>query len=79
MRGMRLPVPTALIATLALAGASAGCGDDVDPVGGGAPAVTAPGTTVPFEAGGGDGSGGDGLAVENPQGGIAGGPDAGTR
>lgn len=75
---MRLPVPAAL-ATLVLALAAAGCGDDVEPIdGAGAPAITSPGTTIPFESGGGDGSGGDGRAADEDRGGIAAGPDAGT-
>lgn len=68
-----------LLACAALAFGLAGCGDDVDPVADPAgPAVTAPGTTIPYEAGGGDGSGGDGRVEADERGGIAAGPDSGT-
>lgn len=76
---MRRAVPAAL-AALALTTVAAGCGDDVEPVSGNdAPAMTAPGTTIPYENGGGDGSGADGRVDEAATGGIAGGRDAGTR
>lgn len=77
-RDMRRAVPAAL-AALALTTVAAGCGEDVEPVSGNdVPAVTAPGTTIPFEDGGGDGSGSDGRVDEADTGGIAGGRDAGT-
>ena len=58
-----------LLASAALL--TAGCGDSgVDPVAGDdAPAITAPGTTEPYEAGGADGSGGDGTDERSERGG----------
>ena len=68
-----------LVALLAVALAAAGCGD-ADPVRDpSAPAVTAPGTTIPYEAGGADGSGGDGRDDDDPRGGVAAGPDSRDR
>jgi hypothetical protein len=67
---------TTAIALALAAGGLAGCGEDVDPVrGDDAPAITAPGTTIPYESGGADGSGADGSEQTNPRGGIAAGPD----
>jgi hypothetical protein len=75
---MRRAVPAAL-AALALMTVAAGCGEDAEPVSGtDGPAVTAPGTTIPFERGGGDGSGSDGRVEDADTGGVAGGRDAGT-
>ncbi|HEX8207850.1 MAG TPA: hypothetical protein VF587_17420 [Solirubrobacteraceae bacterium] len=52
---------------------AAGCGkEEPEPSSGGAPAVT---TGGPYELGGADGSGADGLEKDAPRGGIAGGPD----
>ena len=48
-----------------------GCGGDVDPVAGDdAPAITAPGTTQPYDEGGADGSGGDGADRADQRGGV---------
>ena len=58
----------------------AGCGDDGKPVRSeNVPAVTSPGTTIPYETGGADGSGADGRTARESQGGTAAGRDAGTR
>lgn len=70
-----------LIAVLAAAGLLAGCGSEEAsvPVDRDAPAVTSPGTDIPYEAGGADGSGADGNSGDDdrePRGGIAAGPDA---
>lgn len=58
----------------------AGCGGETDPIlERDAGAVTAPGTTQPYERGGADGSGADGnLGSEDPEerGGIGAGPDS---
>jgi hypothetical protein len=69
----RLPV-TAI--ALVLAAAFAGCGEEIEPVSGeGAPAITSPGTTIPYENGGADGSGADGSERTAARGGIAAGHD----
>jgi hypothetical protein len=62
---------------LTIATSLAACGEGVEDraVERDTPAVTAPGTTIPYEVGGGDGSGADGSAQPNPRGGIAAGPD----
>ena len=70
---------SALAALLAL-GVLAGCGSDVPnvPIERDTKAVTSPGTTIPYELGGGDGSGADGdPGTKDPssRGGIAAGPD----
>ena len=68
-------LPRAAIA-LALAAALSGCGEDTEPIRGeDAPAITAPGTTIPYENGGADGSGADGSEQSRDRGGIAAGHD----
>ena len=87
---LRVPVPSALLAALALA--AAGCGgatNGADQTGGGnggeagraaspggIPAVTTPGSGVAYETGGGDGSGADGSERERARGGVAAGQDS---
>ena len=69
----------ALAAVLAAGALAAGCGNGVKPINGDdAPAVTAPGTTIPYEDGGADGAGGDGRDAPNGRGGVAAGPDVGS-
>jgi hypothetical protein len=65
---------------LLVAGALAGCGSEEAglPIERDTPAITSPDTDIPYEAGGGDGSGADGNAGdvdEEPRGGVAAGPD----
>ncbi len=87
---MPRPVAATLLAVLALAGA--GCGgatQGADQSGGGnggeagraaspgdVPPVTTPGTGVPYEIGGGDGSGSDGVEAAQGRGGVAAGADS---
>lgn len=62
-----------LAALIAAALLGAGCGgEDPEPSGGGAPAVT---TGKAYELGGADGSGADGAEGRAPRGGVAAGPD----
>ena len=70
MRPLLLP----LLITASLAAA---CGEDVEDraVERDTPAITSPGTDIPYESGGGDGSGADGSEKSNDRGGIAAGPD----
>ena len=65
----------AVVCTLA-----AGCGgEEVEPIpAGDVPAVTSPGTTIPYENGGGDGSGADGRKAREDKGGVAAGRDSGS-
>ncbi len=71
MRHLRL-----IALTGALAAGLAGCGSDVEALRGeDAPAITAPGTTIPYENGGADGSGADGVEKARDRGGIAAGHD----
>ena len=72
VRNMRLLPILAAVALTATA-----CGDDVEDraVERDTPAITSPGTTIPYEAGGGDGSGADGSEKAQPRGGVAAGPD----
>jgi hypothetical protein len=60
--------------------AAAGCGGEgVERIpAGNTPALTSPGTTIPYEDGGGDGSGSDGRREKQPRGGVAAGPDVGS-
>ena len=68
----RLPV----LALLGLALTAAACGNSVEPIRDtAAPAITAPGTTIPYETGGADGSGADGTERADGRGGIAAGHD----
>jgi hypothetical protein len=68
-----------LLACAALVLGLAGCGNDVEPIAEPVgPAVTSPGTTIPFENGGADGSGSDGRIEREDSGGVAAGHDAGT-
>jgi hypothetical protein len=68
-----LPVTALVVAALAFAG----CGEDVEPIpGADAPAITSPGTTIPFENGGADGSGADGTDATRDRGGVAAGHDS---
>jgi hypothetical protein len=70
---------SALAATLAALTLTAGCGEDVEPIpASNAPAVTSPETGIPYEDGGGDGSGADGLRERERRGGVAAGPDSGS-
>ena len=68
--------------TVALAAGivAGGCGgEEVKPIpAANPPSVTAPGTTIPYEDGGADGSGSDGRKEREDRGGVAGGPDIGT-
>ena len=58
---------------------AAGCGGEVEPIpAGDVPAITSPGTTIPYENGGGDGSGADGRREKQDQGGVAAGRDVGS-
>ena len=68
----RLLLPLLITASLCAA-----CGDEVEDraVERDTPAITSPGTTIPYEQGGGDGSGADGSEKANDRGGIAAGPD----
>jgi hypothetical protein len=69
----------ALVAAAAACTFATGCGEKVDPIPArNAPAVTAPDTTIPYEAGGGDGSGADGRRERERRGGVAAGHDAGS-
>jgi hypothetical protein len=65
----------AVVCTLA-----AGCGgEQVDPIPAGeVPGVTAPGTALPYENGGADGSGSDGRKEPESKGGVAAGRDVGS-
>jgi hypothetical protein len=69
----------ALAAAVAACTFAAGCGEEVDPIpAGDAPAITSPGTTIPYESGGGDGSGADGRREREERGGVAAGHDVGS-
>lgn len=85
---MRRLAPAAL-AVLALAAGCAGATNGADQTGGGnggeagssaspggVPAVTTPGTGIPYETGGGDGSGADGSERVRARGGVAAGSDS---
>ena len=73
---MRHLPATAIALAIAAAAPLAGCGDEAEPIRGEeAPAITAPGTTFPYENGGADGSGADGREQPDPRGGIAAGHD----
>jgi hypothetical protein len=65
------------ITLLALALLAAGCGEEVPDraVERDTPAITSPGSAIPYEQGGGDGSGSDGSEDAHPRGGVAAGPD----
>ena len=67
-------------AVVACAAGAAGCGgEDAEPVSGSdAPPVTAPGTDIPYESGGADGSGADGRREKEDRGGVAAGHDVGS-
>ena len=69
------PVTPLLLALLALV--AAGCGQQQAPtqVDRDVPAVTVPGTDIPYEAGGADGAGSDGSEDPRSRGGVAAGPD----
>ncbi len=87
-----MPRTARVAAVAALALAVAGCGgatNGADQTGGGnggeagsaaspggVPAVTTPGAGVPYEIGGGDGSGADGSEDVRARGGVAAGPDS---
>ncbi len=87
-----VPRPACVAAVAVLALATAGCGGSTggaDQTGGGnggeagsaaspggVPAVTTPGTGVPYEVGGGDGSGADGSDDVRARGGVAAAPDS---
>lgn len=66
-----LPILAAAALTLSA------CGDGVEDqaVERDTPAIMSPGTTIPYEQGGGDGSGADGSERAQPRGGVAAGPD----
>ena len=68
----RLLLPVLIIASL-----SAACGEEVEDraVERDTPAITSPDSNIPYENGGGDGSGADGSEAANDRGGIAAGPD----
>ena len=59
---------------------AAGCGgEDVEPIpASNAPSVTSPESGIPYETGGADGSGADGLREEQERGGVAAGHDVGS-
>ena len=64
------------VVVAALAAPAAGCGEEVEPLRGeDAPAITSPGTTIPYENGGADGSGADGREANADRGGVAAGHD----
>jgi hypothetical protein len=72
----RLPHAAIALVLAAAAAPLSGCGDEPEPIRGEeAPAITSPGTTIPYENGGADGSGADGSEQTNDRGGIAGGRD----
>ena len=70
----------AVAAVVAACTGAAGCGgEDVEPIPAqNAPAVTAPNTEIPYEAGGADGSGSDGERKREERGGVAAGKDSGS-
>ena len=73
---MRVFAVAAVIA--ALTGA-AGCGEEVEAIPArDAPSVTTPGTGIPYENGGADGSGSDGERKRENRGGVAAGKDIGS-
>ena len=64
------------LSALVVAALAAGCGGDTKPIRGeDAPAITSPGTTIPYENGGADGSGADGREASAERGGVAAGHD----
>ena len=65
------------LVVLTIATSLAACSEEVEDraVERDTPAITSPGTTIPYENGGGDGSGADGSEKAQPRGGIAAGPD----
>jgi hypothetical protein len=74
MRVLRIASVVVVAAVIA-----AGCGEEVDPISGSdAPAVTSPGTSIPYESGGADGSGSDGRKQKDAAGGVAAGRDVGS-
>lgn len=62
---------------LSIATFAAACGEEIEDraVERDTPAITSPGTTIPYENGGGDGSGADGSEKANERGGVGAGPD----
>ena len=70
----------AVAAVVAACTGAAGCGgEEVEPIPArNAPAVTAPGTEIPYENGGADGSGSDGVRKDEERGGVAAGKDVGS-
>lgn len=70
----------AVAAVIAASTGAAGCGgDDVKAIpAGDAPSVTTPGTDIPYESGGADGSGSDGERKRENRGGVAAGKDIGS-
>ena len=64
------------LSLLVLAAFAVGCGEDVPdrPADRNTPGITVGGSS--YESGGGDGSGADGSAKQNPRGGVAAGPDS---
>jgi hypothetical protein len=73
------PRTAAVVVVVLAASVAGGCGSSTNDKaisGGDAPAFTTPTTRVPYENGGGDGSGADGAAASNPRGGVGAGPDS---
>ena len=74
---MRVFAVTAVLAAGTIAGACGG--QEVEPIpASNAPSVTSPGTTLPYESGGADGSGADGRREKEDRGGVAAGHDVGS-
>jgi hypothetical protein len=70
----------AVAAVVAACTGAVGCGgEDVEPIpASNAPSVTSPGTEIPYESGGADGSGADGERKKEDRGGVAAGHDVGS-
>jgi hypothetical protein len=70
----------AVVAVVAACTGAAGCGgEEVEAIpASNAPSATTPVTGIPYESGGADGSGSDGLREKQDRGGVAGGKDVGS-
>ena len=76
---MHPPRSLAVLAAVSALTVASGCGQGADPIDAGdVPAITSPGTTIPYESGGADGSGSDGRKADERRGGVAAGPDSGS-